>query len=323
MTTPSKNWKESISSLENEIFEKYKKPFSDLQLRKSEIHGVGRGLHRKQILGLSARLEILADIPDCAKCGLFSSPGKKDVFVRLSNGSLDTKPDREPDIRGFAIKVLDVKGAGSLGTPTESQDFLLINHAAFSFPDFESFIQVVLAAGEGIPSLIGHLIKKHGFIEGFKRLIASAKNIGKPFTGFATEAFHSAAPIAMGEYAAKVKINPKQKVKVSNTGDFAKDFSQYLVESDLEFDFQLQFYTEDNSTPIEDPTKEWTNSPFVTVAKLVIRKQEIDFVNESELSKKIKLAHFDPWNSLEVHRPLGQIMRARKHYYYISQQNRK
>jgi catalase len=325
MRQPSKNWKETIAPNEEEIFQKYAEPFKQLQIKKSNIYGKGRGLHRKQLLGLHAKLEVLKDIPEYAKVGLFAKQGTYDAFVRLSNGGMDKKPDSVPDIRGFAIKVLGLNVPGALGSQTTSQDFLLINHAIFSLPDFESFIKLVLALGNGMGNLLMYLISTYGFLGGLKKIGETVKTMGKPFSSFATEAFHSAAPISAGPYAAKVRIFPHQKSEGKKPkGTWADDFKDHLNNGDLVFDFQLQFFVDDAITPIENPTVEWPESetPFVTVGRLTIPKQDADTENKGKLAMEIDAAKFDPWNAFVEHKPLGQIMRARKHYYFLSQEVR-
>ncbi|MDZ4724681.1 MAG: catalase [Leptospira sp.] len=325
MKQPSKEWKETILPTEEQIFQKYSEPFRQLQRKKNSMYGKGRGLHRKQLLALKATFEVLKDIPAHAKFGLFAKPNKYDATIRLSNGGMDKKSDSVPDIRGFSIKVNDVKGDGALGKKTSSQDFLLINHAIFSLPDFESFINLVLALGEGMPSLIKYLFQKYGFLGGFKKIGETAKTMGKPFTSFATENFHSAAPISCGPYAVKVRLNPSKKPNGKKAGkDWAEDFSKHLAEGELSFDFQLQFFVDPLQTPIEDPTVEWpeAETPFVTVGRLTIPIQNVDLTNASTFALEVENSKFDPWNALLDHKPLGQIMRARKHYYFQSQQER-
>jgi len=82
----------------------------------------------------------------------------------------------------------------------------------------------------------------------------------------------------------------------------------------------LQFFTDEKTTPIEDASVDWseTDAPYVTVAKLTIPKQEID-KTVSELTEK---AFFDPGNALKEHRPLGDVMRARKVIYFASNKER-
>jgi hypothetical protein len=66
--------------------------------------------------------------------------------------------------------------------------------------------------------------------------------------------------------------------------------------------------------PVEDVTVEWPEglSRFVTVAKLRIPQQDIS--GDDNLEKMDALS-FSPWRVTAEHRPLGNIMRARREVY--------
>jgi hypothetical protein len=66
--------------------------------------------------------------------------------------------------------------------------------------------------------------------------------------------------------------------------------------------------------PVEDVTVEWPEqlSPFVNVAKLRLPTQDIGGEDNLEKMDTISLT---PWRVTEGHRPLGNIMRARKEVY--------
>ena len=126
--TPSTQWQERVAPDEAQRFAAYGQQFVAIQARKSKKYGNGRALHRKQITAAKGTLEVLADLPDFARHGLFAKPGSFETRVRLSNGGLDRAPDRMPDIRGFALHVVGVKGDSALGNgPAVGQDFALIN----------------------------------------------------------------------------------------------------------------------------------------------------------------------------------------------------
>src|SRR5512137_1024908 len=272
MAQPSTGWQEKVEPDEAERFARHASSFAELQRRKSERFGPGRALHRKQVLGVEGRLEVLDGLPGQARHGLFASPGAHDAWVRLSNGSADRAPDRRPDVRGFAIKVLGVRGPGALGGEAAGQDFLLINHPAFAFPRSDEFVALVLAAGRGGGALLAHVFRSYGPIGGARFLARFARSMGRPFSGFASERFFSAAPIACGPYAARVRLLPATAPAPGAGDDWTADFLRQLAAADLSFDLQLQFFTDERVTPIEDASVDWpeSESPYVTVARLVL-----------------------------------------------------
>ncbi|TGM98537.1 catalase [Leptospira dzoumogneensis] len=323
----SKDWKEDISPDEETRFAEYVKAFQKIQKVNSSKFGKGRTLHRKQILGLQGKFEVLSNIPDHAKQGLFASPGTKDVWIRLSSGSMKLQPDTTGDIRGFALKILGVNGKSALGNGnTSAQDFLLINLEAFSSPKSEEFVGVVTAAAKGGGPLLKYLFSTYGFFGAFARIKKVSKSFNKPFSGFATEPFYSAAPISFGPYAVRVRLLPPSGVTPSKDAskDWANDMKSKLSKGTLVYSFQVQFFTDEKTTPIEDASVNWAESeaPYVTIATLSIPTQDFGSEPGLSLQKKIEDTIFDPWEALLEHRPLGDVMRARKHVYLASQKGR-
>ncbi|HWU86584.1 MAG TPA: hypothetical protein VN253_04890 [Kofleriaceae bacterium] len=326
MKAPSTTWREVVGADEETRFQGYGDQLVAMQRRTAERAGPGRALHRKQHLGLRATVEVLGDLPAHARHGLFASPGRHDAQIRLSNGTGAPAPDKRPDVRGFAIRVLSVSGAGALGGPATAQCFVLINTATFAFPNVEDFMGVVVAAAQGPLPVLRHLMKRHGFFGGLRQARLLGKGLGKPFAGFAREPFHSAAPIACGPYAAKVRLLPTghDEGPPARRDDWSADVIARLAKGELRWDLQLQFFVDEATTPIEDPTVAWpeAEAPFVTVARVVAPTQDPRSPEGKTLAEAIEAGVFDPWNALADHRPLGEIMRARKVAYFASQKGR-
>ncbi|MDO8285778.1 MAG: catalase [Rhodoferax sp.] len=323
--TPSIQWQEHVAPDEAERFASYGKQFAAIQARKSKKYGNGRALHRKQITAAKGSLEVLTDLPDFARHGLFAKPGTFETWVRLSNGGMDRAPDRMPDIRGFALHVLGVKGDSALGNgPAVSQDFALINQEVFGFTSSAEFVEFVVAASKGMGSLFRHLVKRYGVVRGPLRLVAMVKTMGKPFGGFATEPVYSAAPIACGPYAVRVRLLPAAGNGPATPGakrDWGADFNAKLREKSLQWDLQLQPFVDEDRTPIEDASVNWP-TPYTTVARLTLPRQDGDSAKGQAFAKQAEAAIFDPWQALADHRPLGDVMRARKVVYFESQKAR-
>lgn len=321
--TPSTGWKEVVAPDEAQRFAGYARLFAELQARKSHKYGKGRGLHRKQLTAARGRLEVLGDLPAFAAQGLFAQPGLYEVRVRLSNGGMDTTSDRKPDIRGFAISVLGVQGDSALGNgPAKSQDFLLINQEKFAFPQSGEFVDFVVAASHGGGALIKFLVRRHGLLGAARQIAKTVKTFGRPFGGFAAHAVHSAAPIACGPYAVRVRLVPHASNGAPVTqvqDDWNAEFSARLRQQDLVWDLQLQPFVDEAFTPIEDASVDWP-TPYTTVARLTLPRQ--DPGADPAMAAQVEAAVFDPWQALAAHRPLGDVMRARKVVYFESQKGR-
>ena len=323
---PSTNFSEVVPPGEDEKFASYAQKLRAIQKTKSKKYGKGRLLHRKGLLALKAQFTINANLPAHAAQGIFASPGRYDAVIRLSNGSLEIQADKTPDIRGFALKVNGIKGNSVLtGKPINEQDFVMINHTTFSSARAEEFLDLLLALSTGPGTLVKHLYKSYGFLGMFRAMARLAKVIGKPFSSFAAENFSTVLPIRNGDYAVKLRIRPVSEVKAkASKADLTLDLKEHLKSAPLEYAVELQFYTDAETTPIEDASVEWpeNETPFITVGSLTIPAQELEGAEYDTFAAAVEQMKFDPWNAIEAHKPLGNIMRARKHAYFVSQTER-
>jgi hypothetical protein len=322
---PSTAWQERITPGEELRFAGYARQFAEIQARRSAVWGPGRTLHRKQITAAHGILEVLDGLPAFCKQGMFEQPGEYDVWVRLSNGGLDRAQDRVPDIRGFSLRVLGVEGESALGRgPAASQDFTLINQETFGFCSSGEFVEFVVAASRGKSALLKHLFQRYGWLGAARQLGRMIKAAAKPFSGFATESFFSAVPMANGPYAVRMQLVPADangRPAARARKAFAADFAGRLARQALHWDLQLQFFSSEELTPIENPSVNWP-TPYSTVARLMLPPQSIQSEAGQTLARQVEAAVFDPWHALAAHRPLGEVQRARKVVYFESQDGR-
>jgi len=322
MNTPSTDWKERIAPDEAQRHAADAAELVRLQAAGSKKFGQGRALHRKQIIGLQATLRVHEGLPAHARHGLFAQPGSFEAWVRISNGGPAVQSDRRPDIRGFAFRVFGPKGPAALGGSTDHQDFLLINRSAFAFADSKPFVGLVRAAGSGGGALLMWAWRSFGALGAIGQVRKLAAGLAAPFTGFATTAFHSAAPIACGPYAVRVRLLPPQGQNPhAGASDWRADLQTRLQAAPLVYQLQLQFFVDEATTPIEDASVDWPESaaPYLTVADLVVNPPPSD---AAAFDAQVEASVFDPWQALAAHRPLGEVMRARKVAYFESQKAR-
>jgi hypothetical protein len=318
MQAPSTDWREQIATDEAARHDAMSEVIAAVQRQNSAKFGAGRALHRKAVASLRGSLQIQADLPAAAAHGVFVAGKSYDVWARLSNGGPDLKANTKPDIRGFAMRLLDVHGEGALGGPTDHQDFLLINHDRFSSRTSDEFA-IVQAAAKSPLAVLGYLIRTHGWRGGFAQVKALTATIKKPFASFATEAFNTVLPHTVGPYAARIGLVPLQ-ADAPWVRDVGEDIVARLAKGSVAYDVTLQFFVDEKATPIEDPTVVWSvaASAPVVVGRLTFTSQGVD----ASFAEQVEKAKFDPWGGLAVHRPLGEIMRARKAAYFVSQKAR-
>lgn len=322
MQTPSTAWRERVAPDEAERHRSDARRLVAVQRAQSQRHGDGRALHRKAILALRATLRVHDGLPEPVRQGLFAQPGPHMAWVRLSNGGPTVQHDRRPDIRGFALRVFGVHGPAALGGDTDHQDFTLINHSAFAFADSRPFIGLVEAAPGGPPALLRWALKSFGPLGMWAQMKRLAAVQARRFTGFATEPFHSAAPLACGPYAVRVRLLPPPGQAAGGAqGSWAGDLALRLAQGPLIWRLQLQFFVDEARTPIENAAVDWPEAvaPYLTVADLVVEPQDLA---DAALAQRLEASTFDPWQALAAHRPLGEVMRARKVAYFESQQAR-
>lgn len=319
MKAPSTTWQERIPPDEDAHLQRVAKVIAGLQRNRSAKFGAGRTLHRKQLLATTGTLEVLDGLPEHARHGLFATPGAHRVLARFSNGGPDVQADRVPDIRGFALKVFDVAGPAALGGTTDHQDFLMINQDRLPTRDSREFVDFMEAMTRGqVPGLF-HLFQKHGLGGGLARVRELFAALGKKFNGFAAERFNTAAPLCCGPYAVKVRLKPVgNPPPTTRSKDIAADLRERLATAPVHWDMELQFFVDEATTPIEDAATVWPDAetPIVTVARLTLKAASDEAARLAEAGK------FDPWGALAAHRPLGEVMRARKAAYFASQQGR-
>ena len=321
---PSTDWAEDVADDEAQRFEHYAALFTKIQAERSRRWGTGRALHRKQLAVAHGTLEVLDGLPLYARHGLFAAPRDYEVCVRLSNGGFDRAKDSTPDIRGFALRVLGVRGESALGGPASTQDFTLINQEAFAFRGSDEFVAFALAASQGGSALLRHAVRRYGVIGGPVRLSKMLRSVSRAFGGFANEMLYSAVPMANGPYAVRVRLVPAESNGPPVAGawrDWAADFHGRLARHPLHWDLQLQYFASEKLTPIEDASVNWP-TPYSTVARLMLPQQDADTDEAKDLARELEGSSFDPWHALAEHRPLGDVQRARKVVYFASQQQR-
>jgi hypothetical protein len=284
--------------------------------------------------GLMAEFQVLPDVPEYARIGVFSEPRVFPTVVRFSNGESFNAPDKQPQPRGIAIKLVGVPGPKLLEDQKEAvtQDFLATSHSVTStvrnVAQFIAFMESNIEAEHAhLPLQLPFILaRKLGVSETARILIALVRTVvfGK-VSSLATEHYFSPAPIKFGPYAVKFTVRPSDGTRRASehrpTDDFLREeLADRLRSGDLSFEFVLQFYVDDRFTPIEDSSVPWEpeHAPFVTVARLRIPQCDLSDPRTKALSEAVNRLSFRPWHATEDHRPLGNVMRARKVAYQVS-----
>ncbi|WP_036486505.1 catalase family protein [Myxosarcina sp. GI1] len=261
---------------------------------------------------------IVADgIPKELQVGIFAKPKTYPIWVRFSNASDaekrgKLKSDLEPDIRAMAIKLMNVDGEKVLDDEEDTQDFLLINHPVFMVKDAEGFANLMKASvGRATEAELKSLEPTFEVLKAI-----TSKQVTNPLL----IQYWSTTPYQFGSQEIKFSVKPHQQDTSNSTSHSENFLRKAMVEhlsediKDATFDFLVQFYVNEEKTPIEDPMQEWqeADSPFVKLATVRIPAQKFDFEERKRLDEGLS---FMAWHTLPEHQPLGSVNLARKKVY--------
>lgn len=274
----------------------------------------GRAFHAKIQAGIAnASFVVSENLPAQLRVG-FLQPGKSyRAAVRLSSASGVVKPDTAKDLRGLAMRVYCDGDKGI--------DFLGTNGSASHARDARQFIDFA-KAGSGskflmLPRLLWHV----GFFETVRMMKTVIRQTARKVKSLSTETYFSRSPYAFGDYAVKFQLTPSSSADANfepSDSYLRDDIVERLKKGPVVFDFQVQYFLDEGSTPIEDGSVEWSSSPLITIAQLVIPQQDLSTAQAAADQKAVESLEFNPWNTTAGFRPLGSLNRARRLVYQAS-----
>jgi len=308
------------------------------KIAESESAGLSRVFHTKQHGCFVGKLNILNKRPmDSNKetfVGMFDPENKQsyDVLVRFSNGLGISQHDKLVDVRGMAIKVIDVKNSQT--GQMQNVDLLMTNSptpGGKDFLEFADFMDLVAEYGPTVGALF--------FFPHLRATWSLIKATGIPLIdnysvkSMATQRYWSGHPYLLGtDKAMKFNVIPTETQEMSTAeiesmGSNAQSFlfhdlSSRIQDHSVRFTFALQLEKDPHLTPIEDNLDEWTEkaSPSIDVAELVIEKQHDP--HTGALHHACQEMRFTPAHYIPEHRPLSNMGRGRLFAYEASQKGR-
>jgi hypothetical protein len=327
--SPSTAWKEKLLDGEPKLFHDFARDIVDYQNQDAVDGKPLRGFHAKFHAGFLGEFQVLPDLPDHARHGVFAVPRTFPALVRFSNGDSHINRDRKHEPRGIAIKLIGVEGRKLLPGHEDdvTQDFLATSHSVTSaVRDVRQFMYFVKANRRPKLLMPVRMLLTLWPSETWRILKALRSTVLRSdVRSMATEEFSGTAPIKFGPYAVKFTVRPAPGTTAPEDRSFTKNFlrdelADRLRKTDVVFDFLLQFYTDDVRTPIEDTSVPWRPEEIRPwkVAQLRIPRCDLNDPQTREQSEKIDRLSFSPWHATEDHRPLGNVMRARRVAYEAS-----
>jgi hypothetical protein len=259
---------------------------------------------------VDAELIVPADLPSDLSVGLFARAHTYAARIRFAHASTDT--DKEKDVRGMSIKVLDV--AGDNLTPGETtQDFILNSYPVMMVGGSADFLELLRAHEDGG-------LKQAAFFLKHPRAAAVALESRQHATSHLEISYWSTTPYLFGpgravKYIARPVSNRVTPLPDPLTDNYLHDrLVAHLASQEALFDLMVQFQTDAEKMPIEDASVEWKEgeSPYRAVARIRIPPQSISAPEQVAACERLS---FNPWHALPDHRPLGNYNRARKTIY--------
>ena len=301
---------ETIAPDEREVTARFIDFLKEVSARRHPT-GIVRRFNQGRASGcVDAEFTVLEHLGPEFRVGLFSRAATYPAWIRFANAS--SASDREKDIRGIAIKVMQVAGT-NLTPGATAQDFVLNSHAVMPASGPSDFLELLQAMEAG----------------GMRRALYFLRHPRSARVGLAARQnptchldipYWSATPYRFGPgRAVKYAVRPTSARKSALPGSLTDNYLRtalqtHLAENEATFDLLVQFQTDSRAMPIEDAMVEWSEhkSPFHTVARIRIPPQRID---SAEREKACEQVSFNPWNCLIEHRPIGGMNRVRNEIY--------
>ncbi|MCX6602781.1 MAG: catalase family protein [Acidobacteria bacterium] len=287
-----------------------------------------RNAHAKSLGILTGVLTVRPDLPDELSQGIFKPGRRYEVVARLSSAPGNMHADGERTIKGIALKVMGVEGAGT-------QKFLMANLPILPFGtvaaymafqrDMEERVSRKKTAAMVVPELANAAAT---VLEAVGLPNRTLEAVGATARHILGETFHTMAALRFGRYVAKVSLAPESENVKALTGqavDIGESDSVYrdLVvaffrEQGAAYTLRVQMCLDLETMPVEDASVGWSSeeSPFLTLGTVRFPMQEA--YSPARRVYGDDVLSFNPWRGVVAHRPLGSIMRSRNAAYEAS-----
>ncbi len=291
-----------------------------------------RPVHAKSHGVLVGKLTVHSGLPGPYAQGLFQQPNSYPVVLRFSTNPGDLLADSVSSPRGLAIKVLNADG-------DTNQDFVCVNSKVFGVPDPAAFLKQLklldstLEVSESVKQVVSTVSRgANAALRAVGIHSGALDQFGHPYNHILGETFSTVAPLRYGDYVAKIAIVPSSPNLKNLTGkyvDAGHGFNpledavrEFFRTETATWEIQAQLALDEETTPIEDASKEWPEdkTPYMIVATLTVQPQE-SYSDARQVFVDEQMS-FTPFHALAAHQPLGGIMRSRKAAYEAAQQYR-
>lgn len=279
---------------------------------------VPRDVHQKGHGCLRAFFDVEPNLNPVLQTRLFRPGQRYPAWVRFSNAGPSMSADHKQDMRGMAIKLMDVPGEKLINDEKslQTQDFLLINTPAFFVRNLKEYAGVLTAIRRGTLATVAwfatHPHARRALQIGLRRPIDNPLH----------ERFFSMTPYRLNDRVVKYVVKPCEAFPpATQTPKEDPDALRHAMQESLKvkdacFAFYVQPKPHHSALPVEDSTVPWEekDAPLVKVATIHIPQQTFDTAKVDAFCEGLS---FTPWHALPEHRPLGSLNRSRLRVYEV------
>jgi len=297
-----------------------------LQEKMSKDYPAGitrRDAHPNTLACLQAEFIVEPNIPSELKKGIFALSQTYPAWIRISSASGKIESDKAKDLRGFAIKIMGVKGERfeTQNEEKETQDFVLLSYPIMPLGTVKLFHDAMYYSIKYSPLVFLARLVVTGDFHIINELRKTRQNQTSPLD----IRYWSTTPYLYGaDRIVKYSLVPTSQIQSSlppklTDHYLTENMEKHLVNHEASFDFMIQFQKDPSRMPVEDAGVEWSEkeSSFIKVATLRIPPQAFRTKEREELAEDLS---FSPAHSLIEHRPIGGTNRARVEIYrYLSE----
>jgi hypothetical protein len=285
-----------------------------------------RGAHPKASGCVKAVFTVDPDLPEVLRVGSFAHPGEKYMaWIRFSNSAFTPGPDRDPNGRGMALKLVDADpDRANIKRKNPPHDLLFINFPAYFLADANEFLAFVRAGG--LQGDQEHALKY--FFPGYNpftwRLRETAivyRNATREISSPLHTDYWSMTPYKLGpDGALKYAARPCMATAALSPAKDDPDYLRTALTAELKSApacMELLAQIRVGDMPLDDASREWSQdlSPPRRLGRIEIPAQDISAEGRDETCENLS---FNPGHAPEELAPLGGINRVRIKLYEAS-----
>lgn len=281
--------------------------------------GFERGGNTKTHGIVRAEFIVHDGLPEHLRHGVFATPRRYRAWVRFSGPGPYVTPDIDDvGFMSISLKLMGVEGPKLMDEEHHTQDFVGVCTPTFVTPNVieNAHLQRWSLRDAAIFHFL-NLERPHLLDLVMQGLWTKTQS--SPFEA----PYFSCVPYRLGPaQAMQYSVWPTTRHRTPiprlprrPPDDYLRGaMVQALRERDVDLEFRVQLQTDAHRMPIENAAVLWPErlSPRIPVATVHIPRQTFDSPAQLAFAR---LLSYNPWHSLEAHRPLGNQSRARRRMY--------